>query len=274
MNEAAASRDLPGLTPSRRRSSACLSDKTLDALLLEELDGPSTANARAHIADCVDCEKAHAAMRTESTGFCARLRFSAALDSLVEHSRLDPTTAPSFWQTLWPRRLVWATGFAAATAALVVGLPAGTENRMKGGFSLSTYVQKHGATNGSLWIDGPVSPGDRIQFQVTSNTPGHLAILAIDDAAQISVYYPPGPVAVPIGVGSNQPLSTAVVLDDTLGTETVIALRCQSAEKTADLIEFARRAVTSSQKNGQTASSVGALGTGCVEYRLTLTKAR
>ncbi len=272
MNEAAANHDLPGLM-SRRQSSACLSDKVLDALLLEELDVPSAASARAHIQDCVGCEKAHTAMRDDHGNFCGRPNFATTLASLVGHDSMAPVTARSIGQKLWPRRFFWATGFAAATVALAVGLPTGPENRTKGGFALSTYVQKQGATNGTLWIDGPISPGDRIQFQVTSNTPGHLAILAIDEAAQISVYYPPGPVAVPIGAGSNQPLSTAVVLDDTLGKETVIALRCEHAKKMADLIEFTRRAVASSQKAGQLASTVGALGTGCVEYRLTLTKA-
>jgi len=271
MKEATANLALPGLTSSRRQSSACLSDKALDALLLGELDGPLMASAHAHLRDCVACEKAHVAMRNDSANFSARPAFAATLASLVGHGNL--ATAPSFWQTLWPRRLLWATGLSAATAAVVVGLPAGPENRTKGGFSLSTFVQKQGAANGTLWLDGPVSPGDRIQFQVTSNAPGHLAILAIDEAAQISVYYPPGPIAVPIGVGSNQQLASAVVLDGTLGKETVIALRCQNAETTANLIEFARRAVASSQKAGKPASSVGALGTGCLEYRLTLTKA-
>jgi len=267
MNEAFTDRSLPGLTPSRRRSTECLSDLALDAFMLGELDRSSTEKAHAHLASCVACDQAFALRRSETAAFEARPQFSARLAALTT---ARPSPAPSFWQTLWPRRLGWVTGLAAAATALIVALPAQQENRVKGGFSLSTFVQKRGATTGTLWMQEPVSPGDKIQFQVTSDAPGYLAVLSVDAANTVSLYYPPGPIAVPIKAGSNQPLQTAVALDEVLGEETVIALRCATAEKTADLAELAQRAVATASKAGH--KTLAPLGTGCVEHRLTLTK--
>lgn len=229
--------DALDLPPRRRRADACLSDRALDALALEELPVEARAAAETHLAACAACAAARDALAGDRAAYLARADVpTLAADALA---RAASARRPRFLS-----RLSTVLGVATAAAAAVLVLsprPHGTGTRTKGGFSLTTYVQHaESPGQGTLHAGEPVHPGDKIQFRVGADVRGYLAILAVDAAGAVSVYYPPGADAEPIGPGRDLPLATAVELDDTLGGETVIALLCRRPMAVAALAAAVR----------------------------------
>src|SRR5207253_944057 len=87
---------------------------------------------------------------------------------------------------------------------------------------------------------------------------GYLTVVSVDAAKKVSVYYPPGPNAERVEAGHDVPLRSAIELDETLGRETVIGVRCDEARSVAEVVAAAQRGA--------------ALGPGCDEVRLELEK--
>lgn len=55
---------------------------------------------------------------------------------------------------------------------------------------------------------------------------GYLAIFSVDGARRASTYWPYGEHAAPIGLGRDVSLPESIVLDETVGRETVYTLFC------------------------------------------------
>jgi hypothetical protein len=70
-----------------------------------------------------------------------------------------------------------------------------------------------------------VQPGDQLELVTTANDTGWLAVVSIDGAGARTVYVEPRPIA----AGHEQIVPLAIVLDDTLGDETVTGMFCSSA---------------------------------------------
>ncbi|WP_437934608.1 DUF4384 domain-containing protein [Sorangium sp. So ce341] len=106
--------------------------------------------------------------------------------------------------------------------------PAAQGARIKGGSGrIGFYV----ARGDALAPGGPgevVHPNDRLQFTYSTVDAGFFALLSVDGARKASVYFPAGDVAAPIQPGEQVPLPSSVVLDGTLGAETVYGLFCES----------------------------------------------
>ncbi|KYG02418.1 hypothetical protein BE21_05215, partial [Sorangium cellulosum] len=106
--------------------------------------------------------------------------------------------------------------------------PAEQGARIKGGSGrIGFYV----ARGDALAPGGPgevVHPNDRLQFTYSTVDAGFFALLSVDGARKASVYFPAGDVAAPIEPGEQVPLPSSVVLDETLGAETVYGLFCES----------------------------------------------
>ncbi|KYF90842.1 hypothetical protein BE20_16355, partial [Sorangium cellulosum] len=106
--------------------------------------------------------------------------------------------------------------------------PAAQGARIKGGSGrIGFYV----ARGDALSPGGPgevVHPNDRLQFTYSTVDAGFFALLSVDGARKASVYFPAGDVAAPIQPGEQVPLPSSVVLDETLGAETVYGLFCES----------------------------------------------
>lgn len=262
----------------RRQGRECLSDLQLDQLALGELGGVEGDRARLHLTQCVHCEAAQARLEAERGRFAQEVNVGAVTARLLQPRALAPTPLRR-----WARALAWPTAVSAAAALglIFVAAPLTTSGpsggaapasgtRTKGAaLSLATYVRFAGQDQpGTLHLGQPLGEGDRLAFRVSTNEPGHLAILAVDGKGEVSVFYPPGPQTAPLQAGKDQALETAVELDATPGEETVIALLCETPRPVAALVDATRRAA------GQTgrAPLTGPLLEDCAEARTTLVK--
>ena len=306
------------------KSADCLSQAALDRLALGETSGVERDRAQAHLATCAPCAEMKAFLDRDRAAFLIEANVDAlAADALARASALGATGAATFGPVPWWRKVVPAlTLFAAATAALVL-MPRSTRDHSspgdsgltaKGGFGLAVYVLHTGGAatapapgeRGVLHLGEALHPGDRIRLQLSGGAddrdPGgrHPMVLAVDQTARVSVYFPPqaatpslsvtasskgAAVMAPSGPGidlgepgadadKNPPpgqlLPTAIELDDTLGRETIIALNCR-APVTLDMAQAALRNAIVSGTAGTTVKA-GDLGLACQQARYVIEK--
>src|SRR5262249_62250171 len=104
------------------------------------------------------------------------------------------------------------------------GRPPEAGTRTKGLPILGFYVSHAGAVprGGAPEV---VTPGDQLELVTTAEESGWLAVVSVDGAGVRSVYIEPRPIA----AGSEQIVPLAIVLDDTLGGETVTGMFCSTA---------------------------------------------
>jgi hypothetical protein len=102
-----------------------------------------------------------------------------------------------------------------------------------------------------------VAPGDALEFTASSDAPGYLAIISVDGARKVSVYYPAGALAAAIGAGRAQVLPLSVRLDGVLGVERVAGVFCDHPAAVESLAAAVAR---------------GETPTGCVVDTLTFEK--
>ncbi|WP_437313852.1 DUF4384 domain-containing protein [Sorangium sp. So ce385] len=235
----------------RSRPEGCPSDLRFDRLLAGELAAAEEQATRAHLDGCGRCAGRLAEIEAGRAAFLAApppLRAPPA----------PPAAAPAV-RRLRPRALIPAglraralvpavTAALGAAAVLAVALnvgvqpreeqrgddrgarppPAAQGARIKGGSGrIGFYV----ARGDALAPGGPgevVHPNDRLQFTYSTVDAGFFALLSVDGARKASVYFPAGDVAAPIEPGEQVPLPSSVVLDETLGAETVYGLFCET----------------------------------------------
>ncbi|AGP38926.1 hypothetical protein [Sorangium cellulosum] len=235
----------------RSRPEGCPSDLRFDRLLAGELAAAEEQATRAHLDGCGRCAGRLAEIEA------GRAAFLAAPPSL--RAPPAPRAAAPAVRRLRPRALVPAglraralvpavTAALGAAAVLAVALnvgvqppdeqrgddrgarppPAAQGARIKGGSGrIGFYV----ARGDALAPGGPgevVHPNDRLQFTYSAVDAGFFALLSVDGARKASVYFPAGDVAAPIQPGEQVPLPSSVVLDETLGAETVYGLFCET----------------------------------------------
>jgi hypothetical protein len=198
----------------RTRAEGCLSDLRIDRLLRGELSREEAADSRQHLSACATCH------RRVNEIEAARARFQEA-----------PIALPRPASRRFARR--WTAGIGAglaAAAAIAISIfahePSGT--RTKGGSHLGFYVlherQLRRGQSGEK-----VNPGDTLQFVYTIAKPAYAAILSVDGAGQVSRYFPDGPMAEALSVGTEQRYSRSTILDEVLGVETIYGLFCGEA---------------------------------------------
>lgn len=262
--------------PTRRVGPACLSDLVLDRLMLGELDAPTSASARTHLDACDACARALAHIEAEARRFAAEVDIPALA---ARAARTDPPR--SSWlrrlRERFPRTVAFAPAFAAVTITAVGLLAArpGVEtdgSRTKGsGFGIAAYVVVDGA--GAPYAGQRLASGDRVAFRVSSQRPGYVVLVALDERGAVSQYYPPGNTPERVEAGADVPLRTAVELDDAPGREVVIAVRCDAALPPQRAIDAARIAAERARGTGRPPLEVGDLGLRCAEARVVLHKA-
>ncbi|HEY0715880.1 MAG TPA: hypothetical protein VGF45_24570, partial [Polyangia bacterium] len=207
-----------------------------------------------------------------------------AADALARaNARGNSPAQASWWRRLWP---VFApAGLAAAGLFLVLapkGEPSGRdETRTKGTFGLSVYVlhpeaAKPGAdARGGLHLGEALHPGDQIRFGLRGiDAAGAAYVLGIARNGDVSLYHassspaalgasPPATAAgSPRAPGAGERLvPDAIELDGSLGSETLVALRCRGTVSAADVTAAAK------QRGTQTS-----LGLACDEARYLIEK--
>jgi hypothetical protein len=202
-------------------SAACLSDLRLDQLLARELEPARLAEAERHLAGCPLCTARRAERERDR--------------------QLFRDTAPALFSERHPaagtrRRRLWfgtAALAAAAVMVLVVRLRAPETITGKGTSHLRFFV--HDGVAGTVAEGAPgqrVHPGDRIRFGVdraAGHLGTHVALLGHDAAGRTSIYFPDGAAAAPLPETTDGLLPYSILLDETLGLETIYALYCPQA---------------------------------------------
>lgn len=203
----------------RRRTEHCVSDLQLDRLISGELGAGGTKALRAHLAECTACRARHGELLEDHRGFS---------EKMAPFSAKAPSPPPRLWL---------AAGSIAAAAALwvlVIREPASEgaarltkeetllETRTKGRGIELDWVIRRGDQVFARRANEPVQPGDALRFSVRVTRTGHVAILSLDGAGQLSVYHEWSPVQ----AGERQLLPGAVQLDGFLGVERWYAIFC------------------------------------------------
>ena len=180
---------------------ACVSELTIDRMLVGELAPAAATRVRAHAGTCTECGALLANAERYAAGFAAH---RPALHALRR------------------RRIDLAAALAAAAAAVVaIAWPRGETIMTKGGAILGFYVA-HGDDLRRGQDREVVAPGDRLQLVTTLDAPAWLAVTGVDAAGTRTVYAAPAPVA----AGRDRPLAFSITLDATPGRSTITAVFC------------------------------------------------
>jgi hypothetical protein len=215
---------LPTLT---RTTPECASDLTFDRWQAKELSAMELAKLDAHMTTCDRCKSRGAAIAGGA----------AAFDATAPAWLKGGATRASPLSRLSSRTVMLSGALALAAALLFVvrsKAPAPPEmieptERIKGGSGHIGYHVKH-ADSVRVGTDGDrLTPGDAIQFSYTTSRPQHLAILSVDGAMHVTKYFPRSSHAASIAPGEAADLDESIVLDETLGDETIYALFCSDA---------------------------------------------
>ena len=247
------------------READCLSDLALDRLVA----GERVADAAAHAAGCARC-----GARLEE------FRRAQATDApLLDQIR---ARAPVAGGTVVPlrRRLLLSTmlPLAAAAAIVLLLLPRflrpNVGERPKGSSALALdVVVKHADGHvEALGPQGRVRAGDAIRFLVSTPRAGHLVILGLDAAGNVSVYVADGDNPHRIDRGQKQAMPGSIVLDATPGAEKLVALECEARFAVADAVDAGRRALQRAAQDPRRAAALGLPG--CDEVAFTMDKSQ
>jgi anti-sigma factor RsiW len=251
----------------RSRGAGCLSNLALDRYLSGELRELEREAVSTHLAACPTCADVYAVFKDQQDRFAGEPVAALAADALARAAERRPRFA-----------LPWLTFPALAAAGGLAALallwaPVRQEVRTKGGFSLSPYVlHPERAATGSLHTGEPLHPGDRLQFRYNGARGGYLAVVAVDAAGGVSVYYPPGATAAPVEAGREVGLSSAVELDGSLGAEVMVAVRCDQPVAVSEVVRAARQAMDAARARGAAPTELGPLGLPCDETRHRIAK--
>lgn len=204
-----------------------LSDLTLERLCIGELE---VSLVNEHLDQCSICAERLEILRRDTETF------------KMEHPKFEDRRERS--------SAIYGAALAMAAAVLLfVSLPnrdhnASGENgpqspstwaeptehfRVKGSLNVDFFVKRDAKTerlsNGAL-----VFPGDRIGFQVSTPMAGHLMVFGIDDTKEPYLCYPQSNEERSIAFGPTKEMRTldqAIALDDTLGSEHILAVFCK-----------------------------------------------
>jgi hypothetical protein len=190
-----------------------------------------------HLAECQVCREQVAALVAFRDKF-HREHSRAGFLAVVRTRAAEEVPGGAGAGRRWLAVPIPALVASAAALALVVGLlvwpggeaqqdPTRSPERIKSSeLELGLLVQEQGrvvvAEPGRV-----VHPGDRIQFRLSAPRGGYVHLISVDQAGQVSVYFP-GPDETPEAYpgGSGRPVPGSVILDATLGRERVFALIC------------------------------------------------
>jgi len=204
-----------------------VSDLTWDRLHAGGLAPALADRARQHAAGCPGCAERGAALAAEHRRFVA--------------------APPPLRATPRPRRAGRAIVSAVAVAVAVVAIAIvriradapGEAIRSKGGFGVTAFAGRdHDAV--PLGTGDPIFPGDRLQLSYSADRAGHLAVLAIDGAGQVEVYFPAGATTWAAAAGRRIALPASTELDDVLGEERLWIVLCERPQPLAPLVAALR----------------------------------
>lgn len=243
------------VTPSRPRG--CPSDFALDKLLAGDLSVSAAQTAREHIASCDRCKNRLLELE--------RVDVPAVEGSTA--GRRGPSIATS------KRRLGWRVAVACSVAALIplfllVRVKSERHDqveegiRTKGATALGVIVRRASGATERLSSGGTVFPGDTLRFEVASSQPGFVAVISVDQAGAATLYSPFQGEMHFLSTSTPVLLPEAVVADEALGAERLIAVFCRERQSLEEVHSAAAAALS---RSGNAPRSVAELVRGCSE---------
>lgn len=178
----------------------CPTPTTLERFWLESCD---TNDLKGHVTSCPKCQERLQIWEGERRAFLQKYPFGrfekevAAEDNLL--SRL--------WHLIAAPSTAWKASFALATVAVlavILLLPHERQETImsKGGSSVGFYVVHNGEGREGR-DEMKLSPGDELKFYYTSDMPGFLLLVGLEEDGALNVYYPmAGSASQPIGRGT------------------------------------------------------------------------
>jgi hypothetical protein len=160
----------------------------------------------------------------------------------------------------------------AFAATLVVALRRQNPDALiKGGaWQLGVIAKARDGSLRRLDPGAPLSPGDRLRFEVFTNwSKADVVLVMLDSAGKVSRLAPAAGRSLSISGGQRILLDEAVELDGALGSERIVLVACDRAMDVSDVVASARRALAAARGDPR---QVDSLGTGCHEETFWITK--
>jgi hypothetical protein len=216
-----------------------ISDLRWDRLLAGDLPDDQRREAEAHAAGCAACGARHRELLAEQGAFALRPK---AIDFAAKPKR-------SRW---W-----WSApiGALAAAAVLVIVVtrkpPAGGERSKGDGKPALLLSAGRQDALAPVRTGDSIRPGDSLQAGYTSAQDGFGAVLALDGAGQAMAYVPAsGTAMVALPAGTDRSFPSSTVLDDTLGTERIAIVWCETPQPLEALVAELRATQTIADRDG------------------------
>jgi len=184
----------------------CVSELAIDRLLAGELADLEATATRNHASACTRCR----ALLDDAEATAAR--FVAAPPILRLPRRVNPAA-------------IVAAGFAAAAMLAIALWPKPDDGTRTKGRPILGFFVSHAGDVRRGGAHELVQPGDQLELVTTATDSSWLAVVSVDGAGARTVYVEPRPIA----AGREQIVPLAIVLDDTLGDETVTGMFCRNA---------------------------------------------
>lgn len=250
-----------------RRPDGCLSDFALDELIAaRSLHAEVAPERAAHVATCSRCAKRLA-------------EFEAVEPPLLELPR------PA-WVLKRARRFTSVAQAVLASAILVGGFGVwhwrestvapgsipdtpDAATRTKGAISLVVIVQDASGNVRRLTPKDFVHPGESMRFELTVAQPGHAGVVGLDAAGTTTVYVPAEGALISVEQRVPLTLPGAIVMDETLGTERLVAVSCNAPYSVQQLKEAGKRALAA---EGGVPSRVRRLDLPCAQATVDIQK--
>jgi hypothetical protein len=233
-----------------------ISDLTWDRQLAGDLPAELSDQVLRHTAECALCAARGAQLEADLRRFqasppsllapCVSAPQTSGEDS-VPRPRNGAAAAPRatpWWHARWAIPAAAAVVAVAVVPQIVARRLAGDQGgagsaptaRSKGGFAVMAFAGRDRDVV-TLGPGDPIFPGDRLQLSYSAEQAGHLAVLAIDGAGAVSVYFPPDAATTwPAVAGQRIALPMSTALDDIVGEERLWIVHCSAQQPLAPLV--------------------------------------
>lgn len=233
-----------------------ISDLTWDRQLAGDLPAELADQVLRHTAECAPCAARGAQLEADLRRFQARPPPLAPRASAPQASGKDNAPRPRdgaapapraspWWHARWAIPVLATAVVAVAVVPQILAPRIGGDHggagsaptvRSKGGFAVMAFAGRDRDVV-TLGPGDPIFPGDRLQLSYSAEQPGHLAVLAIDGAGAVSLYFPPDATTTwPAVAGQRIALPTSTALDDVVGEERLWIVHCSAPQPLAPLV--------------------------------------
>jgi hypothetical protein len=220
-----------------RRGADCLSDFALDRLRTGELAGsPAGERTAAHLGACEKCRGRQAELAAVAAPALDVGAVSAAAERQAVRRR-------------WRVRALWlAPVFTAAALALFVPwLRPGERSKGCGGLQLHVFAKRTNGVTGFVSRGEALAPNDRVMFDVVTPEDAFVSVISLDSRGAVTPFVPDTGNAVAVRAGKRRLLDGAVVLDDAMGPEHILAVACRRPIAVTQVVAAGRAALDRAQ---------------------------